>query len=224
MSRTSRAPLFLLTGVTAAAAFAAIARAVAKRKTAAIDEEVHERTAVRDERPSKRVLEAIAPVGKWWAYVPVAALVAAGVATADDEDRSRRSRIAGTVSIVTAAAGAAILNECFEDLLPQPPAPPGRPSPNHPVFPSGHAFGTATVAITATYVLGREAIASPWIAAPLAATFPIVTAVARIMEEKHWITDICGGYLAAVAVSSLPLAIYEITRGEARCEKRNVER
>ena len=62
------------------------------------------------------------------------------------------------------------------------------------------------------YVLAREELASAWIAAPIACVFPIVTAAARMMEEKHWITDICGGYLSAVAVSSVPLAVYELVR------------
>jgi membrane-associated phospholipid phosphatase len=116
---------------------------------------------------------------------------------------------------------AALINKRLDD-LPQPPAPPGRESPDHPVFPSGHAFGTASVALTAAYVLSREELLHPAVAFPLAMTVPVLSSAARMMEEKHWLSDVIGGYLAALTLSSFAAGAYEAARlrldtpGEAR--------
>jgi membrane-associated phospholipid phosphatase len=204
-----RAPLLFATSIAAAAGFALIARAVARRDTAAVDHEVHDQTAIHPGHPAREVAEAAGPIGKWWTYVPAAVLTGAYVVASREEDDELPSRILGTAAIVGTAAIAAALNQVFDDLLPQPPAPPGRPSPDHPVFPSGHAFGTSSVALAAAYVLAREGCAHPLLAFPTAMVIPMASSVARLVEEKHWISDILGGHLAAIALSTLMLAVYE---------------
>lgn len=206
----NRAPLLLLTGLAAAGGFVALARAVARRKTAPIDHEVHDQLAVPDGHPARDVAEKAAPIGKWWTYVPAATLTGAYLTV----KRDGASRFAGTAAIVGAAAIAALLNKRFDDAFEQPPAPPGRPSPDHPVFPSGHAFGTSTVALTAAYVLSRERVARGVLAFPVAIAIPLASSVARMAEEKHWISDVIGGHLAAIALSSFALALYEVAAAE----------
>lgn len=44
---------------------------------------------------------------------------------------------------------------------------------------------------------------------PIAMVIPLMSSVARLMEEKHWISDIGGGYLAAITLASLSAAAYE---------------
>lgn len=201
----NRALGLLALGVAATAGFAAIARAVKRRDTAPVDRDVHEKTAVEPGHPARRAAEAASPIGKWWTYVPAAALTGGYVLVA-------RNRVAGTAAILGVACAAAAINEVFDDLLPQPPAPPGRPSPDHPVFPSGHAFGTSAVALTAAYVLSRERIARVGIVFPVALAIPTVSSIARLAEEKHWVSDIVGGHLAAIALASFTLALYEADR------------
>lgn len=199
----SRAPLFLAAGIAASAGFAAVACAVARRRTVAVDREVHEQTAVEQGHPARDAAQAI---GKWWSSVPAGVLTSAYVALSSE--RRGPSRVAGMAAIVGAATAATALADLFDELLPQPPPPPGRP-PAHPVFPSGHAFGTASVALTAAYVLVRERAAHPAVVIPIATAVPLVSSMARLMEEKHWISDVIGGHLAAVALAFFALAAYE---------------
>jgi membrane-associated phospholipid phosphatase len=197
-----RALVLAAIGVGAGAAFALVTRKVAARVTD-VDREVLDRTGISDaEHPIRRAADAVHPMGKWWTYVPAAALTGVYVVAA-------RRRVAGSLSILAAAGTAVALSHAFDDLLPQPPAPPGRDTPDHPVFPSGHAFGTTTVALAAAYVLTREELAPAAVAFPVALAIPLVTSAARVIEEKHWITDIAGGFLAAIALSSLTSAAYE---------------
>lgn len=186
-----------------------IARAVARRDTAHIDRKVHKKTKVKRGRPARKAAEAAAPIGKWFTYVPAAVLSGAYVLASREGRDDVPSRIAGTVAILAAACTAAAVNKQFDELLPQPPPPPGRP-PDHPVFPSGHAFGTSTVALTAAYVLSRERIARGAIVFPAALVVPVASSIARLAEEKHWISDIAGGHLAAITLASLALALYEM--------------
>jgi membrane-associated phospholipid phosphatase len=199
------ASLLTIIGIGAGTAFALIARAVARRKTAAVDHDVHGRVAIDPEHPVRRAAEAAAPIGKWWAYVPAAALTGGYVVAS----RRRASSLIGSASILGAAGIAYGLSKAFDDVLPQPPAPPGRDTRDHPVFPSGHAFGTTSVALAAAYVLWREELAPAPFAFPAALAIPVASSVGRLVEEKHWISDIAGGFLAAIAVASLTSAAYE---------------
>jgi membrane-associated phospholipid phosphatase len=210
--RVTRSTFFLLLGGASAAAFALVARAVATREAAPVDREVHQQTALEPGHPARRAAEAASPLGKWWMYVPGALLAGVYVVATREEDDELPPRLYGTLAIVGAAIVAAVTNKQFDDLLPQPPAPPGRPSPDHPVFPSGHAYGTLSVALTAAYVLMREEVAHGAIAFPIALAIPVASAAARLVEEKHWISDIAGGYLAALTLASLVLAPYEAAR------------
>ncbi|HEX9985836.1 MAG TPA: phosphatase PAP2 family protein [Thermoanaerobaculia bacterium] len=197
-----------------AGVFVMVARAVARRKTAPIDLQVHEQTAVGSGHPVREAAEAASPIGKWWTYVPAAVLTAGCVAGGPACVRDRPSRFYGAASIIAAAAAAALINKRLDN-LPQPPAPPGRSSPTHPVFPSGHAFGTASVALTAAYVLSREELVAAAIAFPLAMVVPVASAAGRLLEEKHWLSDIVGGYLAAITLASVAVAAYEAARERA---------
>jgi membrane-associated phospholipid phosphatase len=197
----------------AAAGFGWIASAVAQRKTAKVDHHVHRKVTAPEDHPVRAAAEAAAPIGKWWTYLPAALLTGSYVVIARSrDDDSQRSPVAGMTTIVAAACIAAAVNKQFDKLLPQPPAPPGRPTPDHPVFPSGHAFGTAAVALSAAYVITREELAPAAVAFPVAMLVPIGSSVARLMEEKHWISDVLGGHLAAIALASICLTGYEACR------------
>lgn len=198
----------------AAAGFGLLAAAVARRETAEADEAVRRHTAAPEGSRARRAAAAAAPVGKGWTYIP-AALAAAGYLLAAhdaDEDRASRSRMVGAGAVLLAGTVATGLNPTFDHVLPQPPAPPGHPSPGKPVFPSGHAFGTGAVALAAAYVLAREGLVRAGVALPVAALLPLATAGGRVLEEKHWASDVLGGYLGGVAVAATCAAAYELAR------------
>jgi membrane-associated phospholipid phosphatase len=202
-----------LAAVAAAGAvgFGLLNAAVARRKTAHADHEVLERTAPPEGHPVRRVAGALSPVGKWWTYIPAAVATSAWIVAAqrDGEDGERRSGGIGAGAIVASSVIATGLNHAFDAWLPQPPAPPGRESRTKPVFPSGHAFGPAAVGLTSAYVLAREGIASPFAAVPVAVAVPAVTAGGRMLEEKHWASDVLGGYIGGIALAAACLAAYE---------------
>jgi membrane-associated phospholipid phosphatase len=201
----------VVVGFAAGTAFVLVARAVARRETAPVDHEVHDETAMPRRHPARVAAKVLAPIGKWWAYVPIAALIAGYVVAAHVRRRDGRFGAAAAVVLVTTASAAAVLNHFFPDFLPQPPAPPGRPSRDHPVFPSGHTFGTMTVALIGAYVVFREKLAHGSIVFPAALTIPAASSLGRLAEEKHWISDIAGGSLAAIALASFGAAVYELT-------------
>ena len=213
-SGRGRALTLAVVALIAGAGFGRLAAAVARRETAAADEALHEATAVPEDHPVREAAAAIAPAGKKRNYLPAALCASVFVLAAPGarEPGALRSRGAGVGAILLAAAAARGLNPAFDRWLPQPPPPPGHP-PDRPVFPSGHAFGPGAVSLATAYVLAREGLAPAAITFPLALTVPLVMSGARVLEEKHWASDVAGGYLGAIALSAGCLAGYEAARG-----------
>jgi membrane-associated phospholipid phosphatase len=212
-SNRRRALALAAISVIAGAGFGRLAAAVARRDTVQVDEAVHEATAVPDEHPVREAAAAIAPVGKKKTYVPAALCASACILAAPGrgEPGALRSRAIGAVAMIAAAAAARGLNPAFDRWLPQPPPPPGHP-PDRPVFPSGHAFGPGALSLSTAYVLTREGLALPAIAYPVAMTIPLLMSGARVLEEKHWASDVLGGYLGGIALAAGCLAGYEALR------------
>lgn len=197
----------------AGAGFGLLAAAVARRDTALLDEAVHEATAPDPEHPVREVARAVAPVGKWYTYLPMALGASAGILAAPGPrgGRAWRARGAGVGAVLLAASAATLLNPRLDDWLPQPPPPPGHRR-DKAVFPSGHAFGPGTVALATAYVLSREGLARPAAAFPAALAVPLLAAGGRVLEEKHWASDVVGGLLGAATLASACLAAYEVLR------------
>ena len=198
----------------AGAGFGVLASAVARRDTAETDERVRRQTAAPAQHPARRAAEAISPLGKWWAYLPavLAACLYVLAAPRSQWRRGRSARKAGAGAMLLAGTTTAALGPVFDRWLPQPPAPPGHKSPRKPVFPSGHTIGPTAVSLTTAYVLSREGLARPEIAAPVALMVPLVTASGKILSQKHWASDVLGGYLGGTAVAAAWLGAYEAAR------------
>ena len=203
------------TAAVAAAGFGVLAAAVARRVTARADHAARKRTAARRGHPVRNAAKAMAPAGKWWTYIPSALgaslyLLRAAAPPGEDRPRSRRT---GAGAVFLAGVMATALNPAFDRWLPQPPTPPGHRKRNKAVFPSGHAFGPSAVSLAAAYVLAREGLARPGVGFPAALAIPAVTAGARMLQEKHWASDILGGYLGGIAVAAVCVAAYEVAGG-----------
>lgn len=217
-----RAAALAATSAAAAAGFGLVARAVARRDTASTDAVLRPQVAAPRHTPTRRAASAIAPLGKWYVNLPAAigftAYALAQPTTATRRRRARREAGDGAErwpalgAVALAGVLPMVLGPLFDRVLPQPPAPPGHASPAKPVFPSGHALGTGATAFTAAYVLVREGRARPLVALPVALAIPLVSAGGKLLEEKHWASDVLGGVLAAAAVAAGCLASYELAR------------
>jgi membrane-associated phospholipid phosphatase len=215
-SRPSLTPLLLGAGAIAAGgAFALLSRAVANRQTLDVDRELHGDLTPAPSHPLRRAGKALGPIGKWYSYVPVALGIASTVLNQRDpsfrRNATRRNRRTGAAAVAASGLASVALTELFDRVLPQPPTPPGH-EPGKPVFPSGHMFGPLTVGLVSSYVLGKERLTSPYVSIPAALTIPLVAAATRVVEEKHWSSDVLGGALGGIAVAGVILAAYELTR------------
>jgi membrane-associated phospholipid phosphatase len=206
-----RIPILAGVATAATAAFAWLAVLERDRRLAKADGEGLEKIAGPDGK-HKEVAPLLHPLGKWWSYVPAAAV--AGATVYARGSGGRRERAAGAGAVLLAAAAGALACPVFDRVLPQPPTPPRRRADPKPTFPSGHATGVGAVAMTAAYVLRREGIIGGAAAVPLALMPPVVSGLARVVERKHWPSEVAGGLLAAVVISSFSSLVYELERAE----------
>ena len=56
---------------------------------------------------------------------------------------------------------------------------------------------------------GAGGLARPAVAFPVALMVPLVSAGGRMIEEKHWASDVLGGYLGGTAVAAACASAYE---------------
>jgi undecaprenyl-diphosphatase len=194
----------------ATAGFVVLARAVAQGKTARFDRRakrgVHAaRSGDGRERALALASRSTTPLGKWWAHVP-AAFTTARKLRADGRDAAAFT-IAGTS--VVAALLPVVLDRITARRLP----PPERHQPNKQSYPSGHALQTSAMAIATGYVLHREEVAtSAWL--PLG-SLSLATGLGRLLLDRHWTSDLLGGYFAGVALGAASCGCYELARARA---------
>jgi undecaprenyl-diphosphatase len=192
----------LATSVAAAAAFALLARAVVRRPATFADLKLRRYVVGGRRDRSRRLAAADFPLGKWWSYVPASFAGAAYVAR-------RRGGPRDAAALPAAAVAAATLGPLLDRWLDRRLAPPGRRSPMHPVFPSGHALGTSAVALSGAWVAVRAGLAPPRVALPAAVILPLTSGLARLHEDKHWVSDVVGGWLLGLAVAAGAAAVDE---------------
>lgn len=198
-------PVALITlGVGGALAFTFLTKRVNAHETRAVDARARKRLPKRRRRSTRRAAEAIAPLGKWWAQMPVAAAIS--VAT------WRRRGPRAALPIATSSAVAAALAWALEHAMRRRKPPPGRHSPTEPAFPSGHALQTSAVAWTTAYILTREGMPARTAAIPLAVALPIASGLGKLYLDAHWLTDVVGGYLLGATIAATAAAGYETTR------------
>ena len=75
-------------------------------------------------------------------------------------------------------------------------------------FPSGHASGTAAIAVFLTSVAVRQKV-HPWLFASGSALITLLVGVSRIYLDKHWASDVIGGWVVGAAFGAGLAAIYE---------------
>lgn len=146
-------------------------------------------------------------VGKGWFQTPLGLAAAAYLAS--------RGRGSAALTLAAVTVGAYGLAEAFDHVLPHRFPPPGRRSPWTPSYPSGHTLRSTAVITTGAYLASRERLVDWRLAlAPAAAVGPLA-GLDRVLLDRHWFTDVIGGWLAAVSLAALGAAAYELAREDA---------
>ena len=199
-SNGERTLALLGTGLVATGAFAALAVSIFKKKTSYHDGRAR-RHLRKPRRRTRKVANAIGPVGKWYGH-GAAALVVAGALW-------RRGARAGAAGVLLSSGAAAAVAKLFDHALPHRAPPPGRHSPTTPSFPSGHSLEPAAVSLATSYILARERVAHPLLLAPLALAIPVSSGIGRLYLDRHWTSDVVAGWLGGAAIASFSAAVYE---------------
>ena len=126
------------------------------------------------------------------------------------QDRRR-----GAISVAGASATAASFAWLLEQTMRPRKPPPGRHSPTEPAFPSGHALQTSALAWTAAYVLAREDLISGAASVPLAVILPASAGLVKLYLDKHWFTDVVGGYLLGAVIAASAAGSYELMTSQS---------
>lgn len=75
-------------------------------------------------------------------------------------------------------------------------------------YPSGHASGTAAIALFFAYVALRNH-AHPRIIVPVAVILTVAVGLGRVYLDEHWGSDVIGGWMVGTAVAMAFGALYE---------------
>jgi membrane-associated phospholipid phosphatase len=199
--------LFGIAGV-AAFGFGALSVAVARGKLSRWDRRA-KREAHRVRGHGRRAelvrvaAQGSAPLGKWWAYLPGSLFTSF--------ELLRRRRGAGAFAVAGAAVGAALLPPLVDRTLSKRRPPPERGEPSVQSYPSGHALQTSAVALATSYVLWRERLGPRWAAAPLSIA-SLTAGAGKLLLDRHWTSDLLGGYCAGVAWGAACAGAYELVR------------
>jgi membrane-associated phospholipid phosphatase len=193
------------TAALAALGFGLVSLAVAQGKTARFDRRAKRRLhGARIDLGHPRVIRAAAlgttPLGKWWAYIPPSLTVARRL--------QRRGRTAGAITVGATAFVAAILPPLLDRVMKRRLPPPERRSSKQS-YPSGHALQTSALGLTTSYVLVREGMASGWSAAPFGLA-SLAAGAGRLLLDRHWTSDVVGGYCAGIALGATCAGLYEL--------------
>ena len=194
----------LAAGVVAAAGFIGTTEVVRRRRVHRHDARVRRKLphSATPDTTRGRVVEKAMLIGKWWVQGPLATFGAAALW------RNGRRRAAS--ALVLASASSALAAEGLDKTLFRREPPPGHPKPDNPSYPSGHVMQLAAVSLTAGYVLMREELAPAAVTMPLAVGLPLVASGLRLYQDRHWTSDVVGGWLAGMALAAWSASAYEL--------------
>jgi membrane-associated phospholipid phosphatase len=163
-------------------------------------------------KKSKKVAFQFGYLGKEWAVLPAAAAVAIKLLL-EDRDTGAIAVVAGTLAAIGAS-------HIFDVALPQKTPPPGRHAPRSPHYPSGHALHSATTLGIGSWVLAREGFAERKAIAAGATALAVALGFDRLIQDRHWTSDVVGGWLAALSLAALTAAAYERFNREGSSPRR----
>ncbi len=198
VSRTERA--LLGTGALTAATFALLTSRSLAPRTILSDFKLR-RLIPGYGRKTKKAALHFGYLGKELAVLPAAGIVAGYLV--------KRGKNPGATAVLVATAGGVAASHIFDATLPQKTPPPGRRAPFDPHFPSGHALHSASFVAIAAWVLSREGLVNNKRATAVATALALSLGVDRLIQDRHWPSDVAAGWLAAAAIAALTAAGYE---------------
>jgi undecaprenyl-diphosphatase len=158
---------------------------------------------------TKRSTETLGPIGKTWLHLTVTGGIAAYLLL-------RGKGLDSAMTVILSSVASSGASGAAEKFLPRRHAPWGRMSVTEPSFPSGHALRAATVTLVTAYVLVRENVGKSKVAVPVAVAIPALTALHALYLDRHWATDIIGGWLGGVAIAGVCAYGYEVAQARKR--------
>jgi undecaprenyl-diphosphatase len=112
------------------------------------------------------------------------------------------------VTVAATATVAALLPKVLDRTLQRRLPPVERHDPSKQSYPSGHALQASAMALTTGYVLYREGVGPRWLGAPLGLA-ALGAGAGRLLLDRHWTSDVIGGYCAGVALGAAAAGLYE---------------
>ena len=142
--------------------------------------------------------------------IPVALATSAVGAAVLERRRGVRGALPVLVSVGSAIATQTLIKElvCRE----RPPRRSGRRARTSS-FPSGHTTRATVAAAVAGYVALREGLAPRRVALPIALGVPAAVGASRVYGDRHWATDVAGGWGLGALVAALCALWYDRAQG-----------
>lgn len=202
-SSATRLAVLFGTSAAAAAGYVLVSEAVRRKKTGRVDRKVRRKALRFVHDGARAAARASGPLGKWYGHLTPAL----GTAWTFQ----RRGRSAAALAIAGSSLGAIVLSRVLDRVMAHREAPPGRGEPGEQSYPSGHALETTAVSIVSGYTLVREGFAPPAIVLPLSAA-ALASGFGRFALDRHWPSDLLGGYFAGIALGTACAGVYEWRR------------
>ena len=205
LDKVKKKPQYPLAGISTAAAlgFGLLASRTRKPRTILGDWRLRTRIP-RYNRNAKKVAIPFGYLGKEKAVLPLAGLTAAKLVL--------DGRNAGATAVIVSSAAAIGASHLFDAILKQRTPPPGRRAPADPHFPSGHALHSTALLGISAWVLSREGLIEKKTAATGAGVLALALGFDRLVQDRHWTSDVVAGWLAAISIAGLVAAGYESAR------------
>lgn len=202
--------------ILAGAAFTALASHTLEPRSILTDLRLRSRLPRYGKRSKKAAIQ-FGYLGKEWTVLPAAGAIGAKLVL---ENRKN-----GAAAVIAAALGAVGASHLFDRVLPQRTPPPGRKAPADPHFPSGHALHSTALLAIGAWVLSRERMLSGRAAATGASVLALALGFDRLVQDRHWTSDVVAGWLAAISIAGLVASVYEASRhGTPRRPRRKPKR
>ena len=199
--RPRRAAALITLSIAGLVGYAVTARAVSRRRTAADDREVRDEIQKVREPEGEAVAEVVGPIGKQWLHIPLSVVVGTWLF---HRGAGRRAFVP-----LLASVSSDLLSRVFDHLPPNRKPPPGHPDQKKPSFASGHANETTAVAFTTAYVMTREEAVDAAPAFAVATVLAVASPASRMYLDRHWASDVVGGWCLGIAIAAGCAAIYE---------------